>query len=83
MIYLCDMKINAVIPVEDLRPLESVSEITETSELYYRLLVNFNKPMKFKNQDLYLKIDNPLDFAQKDPRLADPEYVKHHNFLIK
>lgn len=82
------------IKIEGAKKVNSLSDITNNSRLFYELghyVVlgkykdkdgNIVEDKKWIRKGVFKEIDDVKDFLTTDERLAEKEFIEHHNFVV-
>ena len=82
------------IKIEGAKKVNSLSDITNNSRLFYELghyVVlrkyidkdgNIHEDKRWIGEGVFKEINNVKDFLTTDKRLANKEFIEHHNFVV-
>lgn len=64
--------------------LNSISDIKPTSRLFYELgyYTSIYPPRVWVRTGVFREIHDVMDFINREPRLADKDFIEHHNYVI-
>lgn len=88
------MEIIAQVKIKGARKVNSLSDISCNSRLFYELghyIVlrryidkegNICEDKKWIKEGIFKEIDNVTDFLKTDTRMSKKEFIEHHNFVV-
>lgn len=73
------------IKIESAKKINSLSDITDNSRLFYELghyEGNICEDKEWIKEGIFKEIDNVKNFIKIDKRMSEKEFIEHHNFVV-
>ena len=76
------MEIIAQVKIKGARKVNSLSDISCNSRLFYELGHYIVLRRYIDKEGIFKEIDNVTDFLKTDTRMSKKEFIEHHNFVV-